>query len=181
MTETEDCSIKRHPNSEQRAGHHYSPVQAPSSGRPRRERAASGEGLNGLLPSVHELLNVQLDCVNLGLEFSGLIRRHARSNDGAGDTASTAECSFGWNEDIWDILVLAQQRQVQQNLQRFRVCREDDELRNAAIQRLRGLIRTLFELFVVRSLLDEVKDLVGEPRVCEWPCLSVLFFGHSFL
>lgn len=41
-----------------------------------------------------------------------------------------------WNKHVRHVLVLAQQWKVEQNLQRLRVSRHDDELGDAAIQRL---------------------------------------------
>lgn len=63
------------------------------------------------------------------------------------------------------ILVLAEQRQVQQDFNRLRVCGHDDELADAAVERLGGLVGTLLELLVVRSLLRQIEDLLRQLRI----------------
>lgn len=90
----------------------------------------------------------------------------------------------GWpnarQEDVGHVLVLAQQRQMQQDLDRLRVGRQDDELGDAAVERLQtthqhacesagvrktdlgDLVGALLELLVVRRLLDDLEDLVRE-------------------
>lgn len=45
-----------------------------------------------------------------------------------------------WHENIWHVLVLAQQRKVQKDLQRLRVGSHDDELGDAAVKRLGGCV-----------------------------------------
>ena len=51
-----------------------------------------------------------------------------------------------------DVLVLAKQRQMEQNLQRLSVRCHDDELTNTAIQSLGRLVCALLELLVVAGL-----------------------------
>ena len=45
---------------------------------------------------------------------------------------------LGGHEHVRHVLVLAQQREVQEDLQRFRVGRHDDELGDAAVQGFGG-------------------------------------------
>ena len=52
-----------------------------------------------------------------------------------------------------NVLVLAQQGQMQQNLQRLGVSSHHDELADAAVQGLSGLVCALLELLVVASLV----------------------------
>ena len=78
------------------------------------------------------------------------------------------------NEDVRDVLVLAQERQVKENLDRLGVGRHDDEFRNAPVQGLGGLVGTLLRLLVIRRLLDEVQEGDGQVRVRE----REGFFGH---
>ena len=61
---------------------------------------------------------------------------------------------MGSNEYYYsrDVLVLAKQRQVEQNLQRLSVRCHDDELTNPAIQSFGRLVRALLELLVVAGL-----------------------------
>ena len=75
---------------------------------------------------------------------------------------------------------------MKKNGERCGVSSEDDNFRNASIQRfgccgtlveysrswMRGLtfVGTLLELSVVRSLLGDVENLLGQSLVCYWPC-----------
>ena len=58
------------------------------------------------------------------------------------------------------ILILTQQRQMQQDGQRRRIRRQNDNLRDTAIQRLGRFVGALFQLSVVRGLLHEVEDFL---------------------
>jgi hypothetical protein len=58
------------------------------------------------------------------------------------------------NEHIWNILVLAKQRQVQQNLDRFRIRAHDDHFGDTPIQRLGRFVRALLRLLIISRLLD---------------------------
>jgi len=55
--------------------------------------------------------------------------------------------------------VLAEERQVEQDLDGLGVGSEDDKFCNAAIERLGRLVRTLLQLLVVACLLHEIQDL----------------------
>ena len=70
---------------------------------------------------------------------------------------------------------LAEERQVQQDLQRLSVGSHNDELGNAAVQRLGGFVGALLELLVVRGLLDQVQDLLRERRVSQGVGFGVHF------
>ena len=64
-------------------------------------------------------------------------------NDGAGDAAGTAEGGAGVDEDVRDVLVFAEEREVQQNSKGLRVGSEDDQLRDTTVQRLGGCEETV--------------------------------------
>ncbi len=105
-----------------------------------------------------------LDRLDLRIELTRLVGRHARGNDGARDAARAPERRLGREKDVGHILVLAQEGQVEEDLDRLSVGREDDELADAAVKRLGRLVGALFELVVVRCLLDQVEDLGGAVR-----------------
>ena len=46
---------------------------------------------------------------------------------------------------------------------------EDDDLGDAAVERLGGLVGSLLQLLVVRRLLDDVEDLLAESCVGRGP------------
>jgi hypothetical protein len=58
---------------------------------------------------------------------------------------------------------------VEQDGERGRVGGQDDELRDAAVERLGRLVGALLQLAVVGGLLDDVEDLLREGRVCDGP------------
>jgi len=127
--------------------------------------------------SDQQLLDGVLELLNLRLELTAFVGGDGAGDDRAGDAACTPERLLGRHEHVRDVLVLRQQRQVQQNLQRLRVGRHDHELRNAAVQRLGGLVGALLQLLVIRCLLHDVRDRVGQLRVCEGVRLGVYSLG----
>ena len=70
---------------------------------------------------------------------------------------------------IRSVLVLTQERQVQQDCQRRRVGGEDDDLGDTSVESLGRLVGALLQLTVVRGLLHEVEDLLREGLVGDRP------------
>jgi len=104
-------------------------------------------------------------------------------SDGAGDhrarhAARATQRRFGSDEDVRDVLVLAKQREMQDDLQRLRVRRHHDKLGDAPIQRLRRLVGALFQLLVITSLLNQLEDVLGQLRIRQRIGFWVNFFGH---
>lgn len=62
-----------------------------------------------------------------------------------------------------------EQGQVQQNSQRAGISSEDDDLGRSAVQRLCGFVSAFLQLLVVRRLLDDVEDVLGEGFVGDGP------------
>ena len=122
-----------------------------------------------------KLLNLELDGQNLGLEVRALVRGDGGSDDRAGDTASAAKSSLGGDEDVGDVLVLAEKRQVEQNLNRLGVSGHDDELGNTTVKSLGGLVSALLQLLVVGGLLDQVHNGVGKSGIGKGPGFGVDF------
>lgn len=60
------------------------------------------------------------------------------------------------NEDGTNVLVFAQERQVEEDLEGLGVGSEDDHLRDTTIEGLGGFVGTLADLLVVRRLLNQV-------------------------
>jgi len=118
-------------------------------------------------PLDQQPLNLILNSPNLRLELTGLITRNTGGDDAPAHAAGTAEGDLARDEDVGDVFVLAEQRKVQQDLERLGVGGHDDELADSAVQRLGGLVGALLELAVVRRLLDYVQDLLRERRVGE--------------
>lgn len=77
-------------------------------------------------------------------------------------------------------LILAQERQVKKNLNGLGIGGHDDELGNTTVEGLGGLVSTLLELLVVRSLLDQVHDGVGKSGIGKGPGFGVDFGLKKF-
>lgn len=122
-----------------------------------------------------EALDLLLDAGDLGLELGALVDGDGAGHDGTGHAACTTQCLLGSDEHVRHVLVLAQQRQMEQDLQGLSVGGHHDELGQAAVQRLGGLVGSLAQLLVVHRLLDQVHDLRGERGVGQRECLRVNF------
>lgn len=55
-------------------------------------------------------------------------------------------------------LIFAEQRQVEENSQRFRISCKDDEFSDTSVQRLGCFVCTLLELLVVVRLLNQIEN-----------------------
>ena len=115
----------------------------------------------------------KLDGLDLALELAGLVGGDRARDDGAADTTGATEGGLAGHEDVGHVLVLAQQGKVEHNLDGLDVGSHDDELADTTVERLGGLVGTLLELLVVRSLLDQVEDLVGERGISQRESLGV--------
>merc|ERR1711981_224462 len=114
-----------------------------------------------------QALNLISERLDLRLQLRTLVHSDGRGDDRSRHTTCTAECLLGRHEHVWHVLVLTQQRKVQQNLERLSIRREHHELANTTVQRLGRLVGALAKLFVVGGLLCQVKDLTGHLRVRE--------------
>ena len=122
--------------------------------------------------SSHYLLDEKLLDLDLHAVDGALKLRSFVGGDGAGDdwtrnAAGTAEGDLAGNEDVRDVLVLAEEGQMEENFDRFGIGGHDDHLTDTTVQCLGGLVGTLLGLLVVRSLLDEVEQGYGELGVGE--------------
>jgi len=106
-----------------------------------------------------QLLNLLLNGLNLRLDLRALVLSHAGSDDRPADATGTTESLLGPDEHVGHVLVLAEQRDVEENLERLAVGRQHNKLRLATVQGLGRLVGTLAKLLVVGSLLNEVEDL----------------------
>lgn len=122
-------------------------------------------------------LDLVLDGVDLVLDGGGVVGGDGGGDDRSRDTARSAKSGLGRNKDVGDVFVLAQEWQVEQDLDWLRVGSHDDELRDTSVQRLRGLVGTLLELSQVLGLLDQVEDLLAQAGVGKRERLRV-WCGH---
>lgn len=115
----------------------------------------------------------KLNGLDLALELTGLVSSDRGGDNRAGNATGPAEGGLGGNKNVRHVLVLAEQGQVEHDLNGFDVGSHDDKLADTAVERLGGLVGALLQLLVVRSLLDEVEDLVGERSISQGEGLGV--------
>lgn len=126
-----------------------------------------------------ESLDLVLEGADLVHEIGSLVGGDGGGDDGAGDTAGTSESGLGWNVDVWDVLILAEEWEVEENLKWIGVGGEDDDLGDSAVEGLGGLVGALLELAVVSSLLDEIEDLLGQSLISLWPRGATMEVSHG--
>jgi hypothetical protein len=79
-----------------------------------------------------------LDGVDLTPKLTRLVGSNRGSNHRARNTASATKGSLGGDKDVRDVLVLAEEGEVEEDLDGFRVGGHDDELADTAVE---GLLR----------------------------------------
>lgn len=103
----------------------------------------------------------------MSAELGSLVGGDGSGNDGSGDTAGTAQLSLGWDENVWNVLIFAEQWEMEEDLEWGGVGGHDDELGDTTVEGLGGLVGSLLELAVVGGLLSQVEDLLGEGCISE--------------
>lgn len=152
---------------------------------PRMTQARSTHTLAAALDG--QTLDLVAEGLDLAGELAGLVGVDRGGNDGAADAAGAAEQRLAGHVDVRGALVLAQERDVQQDGQGLRVGGQDGNLAGAAVQRLGHLVGALFGLANVRRRLQEVENLLGQGGVGQRPScrregLALLnFFFFCFL
>jgi hypothetical protein len=73
-------------------------------------------------------LNLVLEGADLTHEVGGLVGGDRASDDSARDTAGTAKSHLGGDVDVGDVLVLTQERKVEEDSQRAGVRSQDNDL-----------------------------------------------------
>lgn len=88
------------------------------------------------------VLLVHVDSLRLSIlsTYRGFVCRDAGGDNGPGNATSTAESHLGRNVDVWHVLVLAKQRQVQKDGERGGVGSEDDQLTDTTVEGPKTLI-----------------------------------------
>jgi hypothetical protein len=113
----------------------------------------------------------------LRLELGAFVGSDRASDDRARDSTGAAEGLLRADEDVGNVLVLAQERQVEEDLQWFSVGCHDDEFGETAIQSFGGFVGSTAQLLVVDGLLDQCHDLGGQGCVGKGVCLGINFVG----
>ena len=95
------------------------------------------------------------------------VRGDGHRHDGSRDAARASQRVLALDKHVGNIFVLAQQRQMEQDLERLGVGRHDDELRGAAVERLGGLVGAALELLEIVGLLHQVQNGDGQLGICQ--------------
>ena len=103
------------------------------------------------------------------------------SDDRPADATGTTESLLGPDEHVGHVLVLAEQRDVEQDLERLRVRGQDDKLALAPVEGLGRLVGALPQLLVVGGLLNKIEDLGSQGLVGEWVSFGIDFLRHDWL
>ena len=106
-----------------------------------------------------EPLNLVLEGANLAHEVGSLVGGDRAGNDCTGDTAGAAESHLGGNVDVGNVLVFAEQRQVEEDSQGAGVGGKDDNLGDTTVEGLGRLVGTFLELAIVYRTLASVRLL----------------------
>mmetsp|Transcript_21667 Transcript_21667/g.39581 ORF Transcript_21667/g.39581 Transcript_21667/m.39581 type:complete len:210 (+) Transcript_21667:171-800(+) len=129
--------------------------------------------------------NLDQQTLNLGLHGLDLRRqlgvvrlKDGEGNDVAGHLCRAAEGRLGWHKHVRDVLVFAEQREVQQNLDRVGVTSEDDQIGNTAVEGLGRLVGALLDELHAARLLHNVEDGLGQAGLRKGERLIAHFRGH---
>merc|ERR1719419_2218999 len=133
--------------------------------------------MTGLL-TPHALPKPCLDSLNLRFDLRSLILSHARSDDWSTNSTCSSQTLLGSDEHVGNVLILAEKRNVEKNLQWLAVSCQDDKLGLASVQGLGGLVGSLPQLLVVGGLLNKVQDLGGKSLISKRISFGVDFFRH---
>lgn len=113
-------------------------------------------------------LDLVLDGVDLVLHRRSVVGGDRSGNHWSGNTTGSAQSGLGWHENVWNVLVLTQQGEMQQDLDWLGVGSHDDEFRNTSVQGLGSFIGSFFQLTQILRLLNDVQYLLGQGGVCQW-------------
>lgn len=84
-------------------------------------------------------LDLVLEGADLAHQVRGLVGGDGTGDDSAGDTAGAAEGHLGGNVDVGNVLVLAEEGQVEEDSQGAGVGGQDDDLGDTTVEGLGGL------------------------------------------
>jgi len=121
------------------------------------------------------LFDLDLHAINGALELGCLVGGDGARNHGTRDSAGASKGYLAGHKDVWDVLVFAQEGQVQQDFDGLGVGGHDDELGNPTVESLGGFVGSLLGLLVVRGLLDEIQEGDGQVGIGK----GESFLGHG--
>ena len=105
--------------------------------------------------------------------------KDCHSDNVSGHTAGSAEVGLLSDVNIWDVLILAEKWQVEDDLEWLGVSSEDNEISASSVQGFGSLVSSLLQKLEILGLIQEIKNLLLHVVVSLWP--SSRFFNGSFL
>jgi hypothetical protein len=95
-------------------------------------------------------------------------------DDVSGDSACSSEISLLGHVNVGHVLVLAEEGKVEDDLKRFSVCSQHNQISNSSVQAFCGLISSLLQLLVENCLVAEIQDLLAHLVVSLGPGSALL-------
>lgn len=130
-------------------------------------------------------LNGHLNRLDLWLELRPLFYSDWGSDNGARHPTGPAQGLLGADEHVGDVLVLAEQRQVEDDLQWFRISSHHDKLSDASVQGFSGWGRksnlNTASLFLETKKQNNAQHITGYTRksALHYCCTVILFVAHN--
>lgn len=129
-------------------------------------------------------LNGHLNRLDLWLELRPLFYSDWGSDNGARHPTGPAQGLLGADEHVGDVLVLAEQRQVEDDLQWFRISSHHDKLSDASVQGFSGWGRksnlNTASLFLETKKQKKPNAQSAYYRLHKKKCPSLLLHRYSF-
>ena len=137
-----------------------------------------------------KLFDFDLDTIDLSLKVRILNSNDRTSNNRTGHTASTTKSNLGRNKDVRNVLIFTEERNVENNFERFSISSHNNKRGLSTVQSLgsykskkeeekRTFIGSLFKLAVVSSLLNEIKDRSSKFRTSKRIGLGSIVILHK--
>jgi hypothetical protein len=128
-----------------------------------------------------KLIDLVADSVDLALKLVLLSSENGAGDDRARDTTGTTQSSTRGNEDIRNVLILADEGKMEKDSERISITSKNNQLGDTTVEGLGTLVSTLLDLLVVVSLLDKLKNGGGESRISKREDLAVSGLNNSGL
>ena len=104
----------------------------------------------------------------------------AGSHDVSRDATSSTEVGLLSDVHVGHVLILAQERQVEDDFEGLGIGGEDNQIGQTAIQTFGGLISTFLQLLIENCLVTQVEDLLLHLVISFGPCAGFLFSDGGF-
>ena len=108
------------------------------------------------------MFNLVFKLVDLSLQLRvGVVQNHC-GHDVPGNTAGAAEVGLLGHIHVGHVLVFAEQRQVEHDLEGLGVGGQDDQVSDSSVEAFGGLVGSLLQLLVEGGLVAQIQQLLGQ-------------------